>query len=82
MENGQQQSDDLDQFVAGLPEMREKEAAALVEARNALVAGWLWRAFLAGTPAEESEISVGQCCALFSAGDESNETTPGTGSGS
>ncbi|MGH7967944.1 MAG: hypothetical protein ACREIC_04370 [Limisphaerales bacterium] len=66
-EEGQEANDDLDGFVATLPEMREKEAAGLVEARNAVVAGWLWRAFLATTPAAANEISVGQCCTIFSA---------------
>jgi hypothetical protein len=41
----------LDGFVATLPEMRDKEAAALVEARNSVVAAWLWRKYAARHPA-------------------------------
>ena len=36
-------------FVAALPEMRDKEAAALVEAPTPVVAAWLWRKFAANT---------------------------------
>ena len=61
------QADDLDEFVATLPDMREKRAAALVEARNALVAGCLWRKFCADTPVASNEIHVGQCCLIFAA---------------
>ena len=76
---GQEAGDDLDKFVATLPEMSEKDAAALVEARNAVVAGWLWRAFLAATPAAANDISVSQCCPIFAAEEPSNATTdPGS----
>ena len=47
-ENPDDEKPDLDGFVATLPEMRDKEAAALVEARNSVVAAWLWRKFAAG----------------------------------
>ncbi|HWW03136.1 MAG TPA: hypothetical protein VNZ64_25775 [Candidatus Acidoferrum sp.] len=56
---------DLDAVIASLPEMREKEAAALVEARNSVVAGWLWRKFAAETRLAANEIQVGQCCGIF-----------------
>jgi hypothetical protein len=55
----------LDETVAQLPEMREKEAAALVEARNSVVAAWLWRKFAATTPLASNEILVTPCCPLM-----------------
>ncbi len=58
---------ELDPVVAMLPEMRQKEAAALVEARNSVVAGWLWRKFAAGTRLASNDIQVGQCCGIFPA---------------
>src|SRR5207247_1748918 len=48
----------LDEAVARLPEMREKDAAALVEARNSVVAAWLWRKFAATTRLASNEILV------------------------
>ena len=57
----------LDDAVACLPEMREKESAALVEARNSVVAAWLWRKFAADTPLAANEILVNPCCAIMPA---------------
>jgi hypothetical protein len=56
---------DLDGFVAALPEMRDKEAAALVEARNSVVAAWLWRKFAANTRLALNEIQIDPCCAFI-----------------
>ena len=53
---------DLDGFVARLPEMRDKEASALVEARNSVVAAWLWRKFAVNTRLAENEIQITPCC--------------------
>ena len=55
---------DLDGFVAALPEMRDKEAAALVEARNSVVAAWLWREFAADTRLAPNEIQIDPCCSF------------------
>ena len=57
----------LDEAVTRLPEMREKEAAALVEARNSVVAAWLWRKFAATTPLAGNEILVNPCCGIMPA---------------
>ncbi|HSU57357.1 MAG TPA: hypothetical protein VLT36_25165 [Candidatus Dormibacteraeota bacterium] len=57
----------LDISVTSLPEMRHKEAAALVKARNSVVAGWLWRRFLADGPLARREILIRQCCAILPA---------------
>jgi hypothetical protein len=56
---------DLDVNVAALPEMRDKEAAALVEARNSVVAAWLWRKFAAGTWLAPNEIQINPCCSFI-----------------
>ena len=57
---------ELDEMVASSPEMREKEAVVLVEARNSVVAGWLWRKFSADTSLAQNEIYVSPCCPIFS----------------
>jgi hypothetical protein len=59
--------EDLDSAIAALPEMRDKEAAALVEARNSVVAAWLWRKFAAGTRLAANEIQISPLCGLFPA---------------
>jgi hypothetical protein len=56
---------DLDGFVAALPEMRDKEAAALIEARNSVVAAWLWRKFAANTRLAANEIQIDPCCSII-----------------
>ena len=55
---------DLDGFVATLPEMRDKEAAALVEARNSVVAAWLWRKYAADTRLAPNEIQITPSCSF------------------
>jgi hypothetical protein len=45
--------------------MRDKEAAALVQARNSVVAAWLWRKFAADTKFAPNEISINPCCAFI-----------------
>jgi len=64
-ENEAEATPDLDGFVATLPEMRDKEAAALVEARNSVVAAWLWRKFAAGTRLAANEIQIAPCCSFI-----------------
>jgi hypothetical protein len=64
-ENPDDGEPDLDGFVTTLPEMRDKEAAALVEARNSVVAAWLWRKFAANTESAANEIQIGPCCAFI-----------------
>jgi len=55
---------DLDGFVATLPEMRDKEAAALIQARNSVVAAWLWRKYAADTRLAPNEIQITPCCSF------------------
>jgi len=64
-ENPDDEKPDLDANVAALPEMRDKEAAALVEARNSAVAAWLWRKFAAGTRLASNEIQIDPCCSFI-----------------
>jgi hypothetical protein len=52
----------LEPNIAGLPEMRDKEAAAIVQARNSVVAAWLWRKFAADTPLAQNELQVLPVC--------------------
>jgi hypothetical protein len=53
---------DLDGCVAALPALRNKEAAALVAARNSVVAAWLWRKYAADTRLAANEIKIDPCC--------------------
>jgi len=64
-ENPDDENPDLDGFVAALPEMRDKEAAALVEARNSVVAAWLWRKYAADTRLAANEIKIDPCCTFI-----------------
>lgn len=52
----------LEENIAALPEMRDKEAAAIVKARNSVVAAWLWRKFAADTPSAQNEIQILPVC--------------------
>jgi hypothetical protein len=64
-ENENEEKPELDGFVAALPEMRDKEAAALVEARNSVVAAWLWRKYAANTRLAPNEIQITPCCSFI-----------------
>ena len=64
-ENENEEKPELDGFVAALPEMRDKDATALVEARNSVVAAWLWRKFAANTRLAPNEIQIGPCCSFI-----------------
>lgn len=55
---------DLDENVAALPEMRDKEAVALIQACNSVVAAWLWRKYAADTRLAPNEIQITPCCSF------------------
>jgi hypothetical protein len=57
----------MDEAIASLPQMRENEAAALIEARNSVVAAWLWRKFAADTRLVSNEILINACCGIMAA---------------
>ncbi len=63
-ENENEEKPELDGFVATLPEMRDKEAAALIQARNSVVAAWLWRKYAANTRLAPNEIQITPCCSF------------------
>jgi hypothetical protein len=52
----------LDPAVAALPELRDREAVALVEARNSVVAAWLWRRYAATTKLAQNDIQIESWC--------------------
>jgi len=60
-----EENDQLDGYIATLPEMRDKETAALIEARNSVVAAWLWRKYAADTRLAVNEIKVDPCCTFI-----------------
>ena len=64
-ENDADQQPELEEFVSTLPEMRDKEAAALVYARNSVVAAWLWRKYAADTQLALNEIYITPCWSLI-----------------
>ena len=63
-ENEPEEKPELDANIATLPEMRDKEAAALIEARNSVVAAWRWRKFAANTRLAPNEILITPCCSF------------------
>ena len=62
LEKDEQKEPALEDNIAALPEMRDKEAAAIVEARNSVVAAWLWRKFAADTPLAQNELQILPVC--------------------
>ncbi|HMP81130.1 MAG TPA: hypothetical protein PKA41_00310 [Verrucomicrobiota bacterium] len=55
----------LDGHIMALPEMRDKETAAIVQARNSVVAAWLWRKHAANTRVARNEIHISPVCAVL-----------------
>ena len=55
---------ELDSWEAALPEMADKEVAALVQARNSAVAAWLWRKFAVGTQFVANDIDIDPWCGV------------------
>jgi len=53
---------EAEEALEGLPDLVEKESVVLVEARNALVALWLWQRFAEGTVLEKNDIQVTPWC--------------------
>ena len=53
------------QLYATYPQALDKAAAALIEARNSVVAAWLWRRFAAGTPLAASQIRIDPWCGVL-----------------
>jgi hypothetical protein len=57
----------LEETTASMPELREKEAAALIEARNSVVAAWLWWRYAENTGLVLNELLVSPCCQIIPA---------------
>jgi hypothetical protein len=57
--SGETNSDDS---IMSLPELTDKAAVMLVEARNSVVAAWLWQKFAAATPLAANRIQIGPMC--------------------
>jgi hypothetical protein len=56
---------EIPDFDSTLPELAYKEIAALVQARNSVVAAWLWRKFAADTQYASNDIEIGPWCGLI-----------------
>lgn len=52
------------QREAPFPELAEKEATAVIKARNTVVAAWLWRRYAAETPLAGNPIRVDSWCSV------------------
>jgi hypothetical protein len=64
---------DLGQLYETFPQARDKDAAAVVRARNSVVAAWLWRRYCSSTPLAKNEIRVDPMCQVIEL-PEDNET--------
>jgi hypothetical protein len=52
----------LGDLLATFPEAADKEAVALIQARNSVVAAWLWRRHAANTPLAANSIRIDPWC--------------------
>ena len=52
----------IGELYATFPQALDKEAAALIQARNSVVAAWLWRRYAAGTPLAANAIRIDPWC--------------------
>jgi len=55
------------------PELVDKDAAVLIQARNSVVAAWLWRRFAANTPLAVNAIRIDPWCGVMGAEDASEK---------
>lgn len=58
-------SANLGQLYETFPQARDKEAAAIIRARNSVVAAWLWRRYSSNTPLANNEIRVDPMCQVI-----------------
>ncbi|MGH7993931.1 MAG: hypothetical protein ACREDQ_10470 [Limisphaerales bacterium] len=54
----------IGELCANFPEALDKEAAALIRARNSAVAAWLWRRYAANTPLATNAIRIDPWCGV------------------
>ena len=55
-------SQELQQLLETYPQGADKDAAAVIQARNSVVAAWLWRRFAADTPLATNRIRIDSWC--------------------
>ena len=60
------------------PELADKETAALIQARNSVVAAWLWRKFAADTPLVNNPIRIDPWCGTMEADPADDQRVPPT----
>jgi hypothetical protein len=62
-------AEELDQLLVIYPLGEEKETVAVVQARNSLVATWLWRRHIANAPLSKFQIRIDPLCGTLGAPD-------------
>jgi hypothetical protein len=55
----------IGELYANYPQALDKEAAALIRARNSVVAAWLWRRYAASTPLAANAIRIDPWCGVI-----------------
>jgi hypothetical protein len=55
------------------PQAADKEAAALIQARNSVVAAWLWRRYAANTRLAANQIRIDPGCGVIGMEPERSE---------
>jgi hypothetical protein len=56
---------DLGELYETFPQARDKDAAAIIRARNSVVAAWLWRRYSSNTPLAKNAIRVDPMCQVI-----------------
>jgi hypothetical protein len=56
---------EVQRLLALYPQAADKEAAAVIQARNSVVAAWLWRKFAAGTRLAAHQIRIDSLCMVL-----------------
>jgi hypothetical protein len=55
----------LAELLADFPQLANKEAAALVRARNSAVAAWLWQKYAAATRLAGNQVRIDPWCGVL-----------------
>jgi hypothetical protein len=55
----------MGELCATFPQALDKEAAGLIQARNSVVAAWLWRRYAANTPLAANAIRIDPWCGVI-----------------
>lgn len=65
---------EVQRLLALYPQAMDKEAAALIQARNSVVAAWLWRRYAAGTPLAGHAIRIDPFCGVMGLAPEEDKS--------